>query len=147
MPQLPSTHEYRISLIVTQFQCKNAQARGFTGNALSDLEALCIRLESDSDLQPIRIKEPDNWWSPFVATSIILIAAAGGATNMHMCAISVVLLLLTGLWRGIECGCVVGEKKGGGGGDDDDGDGGGGGGGCRYLIWVEFFCFFFALEM
>lgn len=48
----------------------------------SGLEALCIRLESDSDLQPIRIKEPDNWRSPFVAAFIILIMSGGGATNI-----------------------------------------------------------------
>lgn len=73
-------------------------------------KALFFRLDGGGgDLQPIRTEEPHNWWSPFVTAFISLIMAGGGATNMHMCAIIVLLFLWTGLWRGIEC--VMKERK------------------------------------
>lgn len=82
VPQSLPIREYTISLIVTQFQRAAPQVRGSIPTVRSGLGALCIRLESDSDLQPIRIKEPDNWWSPFVAAFIILIMS-GWRSHQH----------------------------------------------------------------
>lgn len=78
-------------------------------NVLSDWESLCAGLERGSHLQPISMKVLDNWWSPFAATSIILIVSVWGATAMHMCAISLALSLWTRLWRRIEYQCVLVE--------------------------------------
>lgn len=61
-PQLHSIDECRISSIV---ECEPLNC----GALPLIWEALCARLGSDSDLQPIRIKGADNWRSPFCFSS------------------------------------------------------------------------------
>lgn len=83
-PQLPSIDECRISSIV-EWESLNC------GGLPLISEALCARLASDSDLQPIRIKGADNWQSPFVFLSRSLSQSRRGSKqgNAHMCAIRV----------------------------------------------------------
>lgn len=83
-PQLPSIDECRISSIV---ECESLNCCALP--LIS--EALCARLASDSDLQPIRIKGADNWRSPFVFLPRSLSQSHRGSKqgNAHMCAIRV----------------------------------------------------------
>lgn len=108
-PQLHSIDECRISSIV---ECEPLNC----GALPLIWEALCARLGSDSDLQPIRIKGADNWRSPFCFSSAVHYPNHVGApseANAHMCAISVYVCVCFS--ASLYCFGVLECRRGGGG--------------------------------